>query len=154
MHASTERGFSALEIVTVVAIIFILAAIVIPNVVSTRRSYNLRVAAEGLSQQLNRSRQEALRVNDRMHIRVTTNCTTQIDLSRDGNFDTDDGPVVRLSEEATITIGAPTSGIVTFNGRGEVPVGDPSPSFTVTSQGGSRTVTVDPRGGVIVGPET
>jgi type II secretory pathway pseudopilin PulG len=151
MKRSREAGFSAIELVAIAAIIIIIAAIALPNVVTARRSYLLQIGAEGLAQQLQRCRQEAVRVNDRMQILVTSQ-QTRIDLNRDGEFDDEDGPVARITEEATITEITPDTGIVEYTSRGEIDAGV-VPSFSVVSSGYKRVVTIDPRGAVLVGPE-
>jgi len=45
-----EDGFSALEIVIIVMVILVLAAISVPNMVAASRSYKVTIAAEALSQ--------------------------------------------------------------------------------------------------------
>jgi Tfp pilus assembly protein FimT len=151
MKHKSESGFSVIELTVISAIVIVIAAIAIPNVVAARRSYTLLIGAEGLAQQLNRCRQEAVRVNDTMQIQVTAT-TTQIDLSRDGAFAGADGAVY-LIENVTIGSMAPADGVVTFNSRGELPVLAPSGSSTVSASGYKRVVTIEPRGAVIVGPE-
>jgi type II secretory pathway pseudopilin PulG len=140
-----------LELIVVIAIIIILSAIAIPNIVTAREGYTLLIATDVLTQQFNRCRQEAVRVNNRMKVKVTAS-TIQLDSNRDDVFDTNDTPAVSISEEATVTAMAPDTGIVEFTSRGEIPVGS-APSFTVSIGTRSRVVTIDPRGSVRVGPE-
>lgn len=150
--ASRQGGFSALELSVVVLVFGIIAATGIPYAVSAYRSYELTNAANALAQQLNRCRQEAVRLNVQMKIRVSPHFS-RIDLNRSDSFDADDGPVVGHGEDAGITDMSPSDGIVTFTSRGELPIGV-TPSFTMTYSGYARVVSVDPRGAVEVGPET
>ena len=151
MRTKIQRGFSALELVVVVAIIIILSAIAIPNIVTAREGYTLLIATDVLTQQFNRCRQEAVRANNRMKVKVTAT-TTQLDSNRDNAFNSSDEVAVFISEEATVTAMTPDTGIVEFTSRGEIPVGD-APSFTVSTGTRYRVVTIDPRGSVRVGPE-
>ena len=153
MRKRSEAGFSALEIVIIVLIIGTLAAIAVPNFFSASRSYQLRVSAEALAQQLNRCRQEALRGNLPLRIQVV-GTTTQIDTNRDGNFDGSDDPVFNFSDGPDVVALAPDDGIITFTSRGELPTGAQLPSVTLEYQGRQRIVSVDPRGSVTVGAET
>lgn len=151
MNRRSDAGFSLLELIAIMAIIIIIGAIALPSAVSARRSYVLLISSEALSQQLNRCRQEAVRVNDRMFMKVTAT-EIRIDTSRDGEYDSEDGPPTLLSGGA-ITAMTPTSGIVEFTSRGELPIGA-TVSFTVSHEGWKRVVSVEKRGAVIVGPES
>jgi hypothetical protein len=75
-----------------------------------------------------------------------------IDLNHNDNY-TDDNTQATISDAATVTANTPVDGIVTFTSRGEMLIGV-NPSFTVSYSGRSRTVTVDPRGAVTIGPES
>jgi Tfp pilus assembly protein FimT len=149
----SQAGFSVLELTIVIMVIFVLAAIAIPNMISAARSYKVNIAAQALEQQLNRCRQEAVRKNQPVPIKITAATTSSaIDLDDGGTDFTDDGTDVTLSNDATITINSPTDGIVTFTSRGEMLIGV-NPSFTFSYSGASRTVTIDPRGAVSIGAE-
>jgi len=147
-----ERGFSAIELLVVSAIIVVIAAIAIPNAVSAYNGYQLQIAASALEQQLNRCRQEAVRANQPTKIKVTAN-NTRIDLNHNDVFDATDEDPVTISQSASVTSFTPNTGIVTYTSRGEMPVGG-NAAFTVTYSGRSRVVSVDPRGAVFIGPET
>lgn len=151
MRNKYQRGFSLSELLVILAIVIILAAIAIPNIVSARQGYVLLIATDTLTQQFNRTRQEAVRVNNRMKVKVTAT-TVQLDTNRDDDFDSEDDFAVSISEEATVTAMTPSNGIVEFTSRGEIPIGS-APQFTVTYGSRSRLVTIDPRGAVTVGPE-
>jgi prepilin-type N-terminal cleavage/methylation domain-containing protein len=147
-----QSGFSAAELAVVVAVIGILAAITVPNAVTAYNSYTLQIGANNLEQQLNRCRQEAVRANQATSIRVSAH-TSLVDVNRDGNYDSADGLTTTLSDAATITVFAPTNGIVTYTSRGEMPVAATLPSFTIVYGSKARVVSVDPRGACTVGPE-
>ena len=141
-----------MELMAVVLVVGIIAATAIPSALSAYRSYTLSVAADALAQQLNRCRQEAVRLNVPMRIRVAEH-HSRIDVDRDGNFDSEDGPVVSFGGAAAVTTMVPSDGVVTFTSRGELPIGV-SPAFTITSSGYDRVVSIDPLGAVDVGPES
>jgi prepilin-type N-terminal cleavage/methylation domain-containing protein len=153
---STDTGFSALELVIVVLIIGVLAAIALPNVVSASRSYTLNIAATAIAQQLNMCRQVAVRSNLRTTIKIDVDAmSTQIDTTHDDppEFTDADEPKVLLSTDAQISEMNPDDGLITFTSRGEIPTGAQLPSITVTYAGRTRVVTVGTRGDVNVGPE-
>lgn len=150
MKQQRERGFSMLELIAISAIVAVIAAIAIPNAVSARRSYVLLGTAEALSQQLSRCRREAVRVNDRVSIKVFANKTI-INLDRNEDFDENDGSEF-LFGEGVVTEFAPSSGEVEYTSRGELPIGA-TVSFTVAYSGNKRVVTVEQRGAPIIGPE-
>jgi Tfp pilus assembly protein FimT len=145
-----QHGFSTLEMVVVVAIIIIIAGVTLPNMIEAIRGYKLNIAAQALEQQLNRCRQEAVRQNQPVSIKVQAHIS-QIDLNHVNGY-TDDNTTATISDDATVTFTNPADGIVTFTSRGEMLIGV-TPSFTVTYSGLKRVVTVDPRGAVTVGPE-
>lgn len=147
-----EVGFSTLELIVVVGIFAVIAAITLPSARATYSSYALDAAATSLAQQLNRCRHAAVSANVPMRIRVAEHYS-RIDQDRNGVFDSDDGPFVLYGQSASVVAMEPTDGVVTFTSRGELPI-DLTPSFTITYAGVSRVVSVDPRGAVTVGQET
>ena len=153
MNKRREAGFSVLEMVIIFLIIGTLAAICVPNYFTASRAYRLRVAAEGLAQQMNRCRQEALRGNLPLRIQVV-GTTTQIDTNRDGNFDGQDDPPISFSDGPDVVSMTPDDGLITFTSRGELPTLAELPSITLQYQNRQRVVSVDPRGSVTVGTET
>ena len=155
-HRIPERGISVLEVSIIVLVVGVLAAILVPNIVQSRQSYNIKIAADALAQQLNRCRQEAVRANLPLKIKVTT-AGTAIDLDRDGTYDTasanNEGTYTTISNDATITLVDPTDGIVEYSSRGEMPIATTTPEFQVVYGSKMRRVTIDPRGAVNVSAE-
>jgi prepilin-type N-terminal cleavage/methylation domain-containing protein len=152
-----ERGFTALEITVVVLIIATIMAIAIPNIISATRSYKLQIAADAVAQQLNRTRQEAVRANIPKGLLVGTN-STQFLGDPDPLVTADDETAITISSSATVTpVPSNATTTVIFTSRGEMPlqVGQPSISrtFKVVYSGKKRVITVDPRGAIDVGGE-
>lgn len=145
-----QHGFSAIELVVVIAIILVIAAVALPNMVEAMRGYRLNIAAQALEQQLNRCRQEAVRQNQPVSIKVQAHIS-QIDLNHINGY-ADDQTDATISDDATVSSTNPADGVVTFTSRGEMLIGA-TPSFTVTYSGLKRIITIDPRGAVTVGPE-
>jgi Tfp pilus assembly protein FimT len=151
VNTKVESGFSALELVTVMGILVILSAIAIPNIASAREGYALLIASDRLSQQFSRCRQEAVRLNDRVKVKVTST-SVQIDTNRDDEFTGADDDAQLFGDDASVTTKSPADGVVEFTSRGEIPIGF-SPSFIVRVGSRTRLVSIDPRGAVILGPE-
>jgi prepilin-type N-terminal cleavage/methylation domain-containing protein len=59
----TERGFSALEMITVTGILGIAAAVATPSIIKTNRSYKLNEAAQQVAQAFQSAKYEAIRNN-------------------------------------------------------------------------------------------
>lgn len=150
MNSNIEHGFSVLELVAVIGIIMILSAIAIPSIVSARESYALLIATDRLSQQFSRCRQEAVRANNRVKVRVTST-SVQLDSNGDGKFTSADEDALLLGDEASVTSMSPADGVVEYTSRGEIPIGS-SPTFTVRVGTSVRLVSIDPRGAVTIGP--
>jgi Tfp pilus assembly protein FimT len=149
-NRARQVGASAIEVMIIVGIVLILAAILIPNVVQATQSYNIQIAANTLAQQLNRCRQEAVRANLPLKIQVSSTATS-IDLNRNDDF-TDDGDPTAI-DAATVTAVTPTDGIVQYSSRGEMFEIGLSPEFRVTFGNRYRRVTVDQRGAVTIHAE-
>ena len=149
-----QQGFSALEITIVVLIIAAIGAIAIPNIIAATRSYKLQIAADALAQQLNRTRQEAVRANYKRALTVGSNTSTYIG---DPDVTGDEESALSLTTSATIYPSpANAATTVVYTSRGEMQLtstSTPAPKFKVVYSGKMRVVDIDPRGAVIVGPE-
>ena len=149
-----QEGFSALEITVVVLIIAAIGAIAVPNIVSATRSYKLQIAADALAQQLNRTRQEAVRANFKRALTVGSTTSTYIG---DPTVTGDEEAPLTLTSSATIyPYPSDASKTVTYTSRGEMEITStltPNPKFKVVYSGKMRVVDIDPRGAVIVGAE-
>lgn len=58
-----ENGFTAIEMVTMVAIVGVAAAVTAPNIIKSNRSYKLNTAAQDVAQAFQSARFEAIRNN-------------------------------------------------------------------------------------------
>lgn len=154
-----EAGFSVMEMVVIAAVVVIIGAIAVPNLVTSSRTYKLSNAANALAQQFNLARQEAVRTNLPTKVFVD-GLTVKIDLNHNGNF-ADDGGVATLATDTGVAIANPTvarttaSGgdgpfYVVFSSRGDLRLGDTPPVFRITYQGKTRDVTIDTRGATAV----
>ncbi len=59
----TEQGLTLVEVVTVIAVIAILSAVVVPNIIDRLPAYRLRAAGRDLFSNLQRAKHEAIRIN-------------------------------------------------------------------------------------------
>jgi len=67
MVKKTQRGFSLLELLIVVSIVMVIAAMATPSVLNTVRRYQLESAARNVASVLMRARYEAIRLNRRVN---------------------------------------------------------------------------------------
>lgn len=80
-----KNGFSLLELLVVIVIIFILAAITVPNLVRTLSIYRVKGSAEGLASQLNLARQQAIGQGRPIAVFIDpSNSKIYVDLNRNG----------------------------------------------------------------------
>lgn len=63
MASDIDKGFSLLEVLVVAVIIFVLAALAVPTIITQVYAIRIRHSATTLSQQLQRARMEAVRKN-------------------------------------------------------------------------------------------
>src|SRR5438552_210581 len=68
----SKQGFSLVELVVVVAIVLVLAAIAVPNMMNVIGNSRLRAAASSLSGLLQNSRMQAVKQNRTMTVHFTT----------------------------------------------------------------------------------
>jgi prepilin-type N-terminal cleavage/methylation domain-containing protein len=144
-----ERGFTVIEIAVVLLIISVVAAFVVPQILSYMRSYRLGVAARNVATALQRARYLATSNNTRAGISVPE--LQQVDIEQ---YDVANvlGPqnkgAVRLPQGVTIASDAPRQ--ISFDGRGVV---TPMPKENATiringANGYYQIVTVSPTGQV------
>ncbi len=111
-HFRTEWGFSLVELVVVVFIVMVIAAIVIPNVLLAVTNMKLRASAGDLAGLMQQARILAAKNNATYEILYTTLSGTQIayvDLNGNGSFDTGE-PLVQFSGTTVPAAGAPSGG--------------------------------------------
>ena len=104
------RGFSATELVVVVAIIMVVAAIAVPNMVRSWYDSNLRTCAFELSDMIQQARILAEKKNLTVTVRYrTVNSTVQeayVDVNNNGAWDTGE-PIIDLGRQFVMASGAP-----------------------------------------------
>jgi prepilin-type N-terminal cleavage/methylation domain-containing protein len=104
------RGFSVTELVVVVLIILIVAAIAIPNMVRSWYDSQLRTTAFELSDLMQQARTYAEKKNTTVTVRYQTTSGVQqayIDINNNGSWDTGE-PIIDLGRQFTMASGAPT----------------------------------------------
>ena len=104
------QGFSLTELVVVVAIIMVVAAIAIPNMVSAWYASNLRTCAFELSDMIQQARILAEKKNLTVTVRYrTVNSTVQeayVDVNNNGAWDTGE-PIIDLGRQFVMASAAP-----------------------------------------------
>lgn len=133
MHAATDKGFSAVEMLVVIAILAILAAIAAPSFRAMLLNIQIRSAAESINNGIQLTKAEAVRRNVAVKFTMTSmngvgwtvGCQTPI---ADGNADgIEDCPAVIQSKSAgdstnaaIVTVTPAAADTLTFNGLGRV----------------------------------
>jgi Tfp pilus assembly protein FimT len=107
-----EAGFSMLELVIVVAIIIIMAAIAVPRFTPTVGLYRARAAAVSVADLMQQGRIAAIRADSFYSVKYTTGSDGTyrlwVDENADGNVDTTE-PQVGLSSGISFITSPPTS---------------------------------------------
>gem|GEM_PF-509564 len=150
-----QRGFTAVELVVVIALVALLLALAVPSFTEWRNNTNLKAAARDVVSSFQFARVEAARRDATVTIRVTTggggtgNCTVFVDNGQGGGT-ADDGvrngsePLLReITVPKGVTLISTTRTSYRFTNRG-FPVlvtGDVWPA-TIAVGNGKRTYTV------------
>ena len=108
-----SRGFSLIELLVALAVALVLAAIAIPNIMSTYSQYRLGVQATLIANQLDLLRMTAVRKNTTLKLLSTTpsgsnNTVLYIDVKKNNVLDSED-PQVWLPADMQISNGLTTA---------------------------------------------
>jgi type II secretory pathway pseudopilin PulG len=159
---SGEQGTSLIEIAVVLIIFAIVIAFALPVVANSIRAYNLRSAADHLAERMSAVRALAIAKNRTVTFSFNNDSGRygfDFDLPvGDGIPDTTDPEdstvggyywgVLPNGISATFPDGVPIK--ITFNSRGELPIGAVAQSIVLQSYGRSKTVSVNLRGKISV----
>lgn len=128
---SESRGFSLAEILVVVSVFGILAAIAVPQFIAFRPMNRLNGATRQIYGELMWARSKAVNDNSSYVVTFPSNQTMLItgSTTKTVNIQTEYSDVTLASSASTIT----------FSSRGTA---DVAPTITLTNSGGSKTVTL------------
>ena len=126
-----RRGFSLVELIVVIAVFAILAAVAVPQFIGFRPKNRLNGAARQIYSELMWARSKAVNENSAYVVTFPTNQTMQIagSTTKTVNIQTEYSDVTLTSTSSTIT----------FSSRGTA---DVAPTITLTNSGGTKTVTI------------
>ena len=118
-------GFSLFELLTVIAVIAVVSAIVTPNIISWRNNAKLRGAAGNLKNDMEMAKVQAIKVNNHVAVKFMGNrYEVFVDESDDGIRDADE-PLLRtraLPAGVAFDFANPnwtfTNQVASFSGRG------------------------------------
>ena len=148
-----ERGFSVVELAVVFLVIAILAAIVVPQVLTWMKRYRVGIAAQNVATAVQRARYLATSDNTRSGILVAESHRLEIEQYDPEDLDkpAKNRGTVFLPEGTSVASDAPRE--IAFDGRGVVdPLPNEAPVFRVNGADGYYAlVTVSPTGQVTVG---
>jgi type II secretory pathway pseudopilin PulG len=158
---ATDAGVSVVEVVMVALVVAVLTAFTLPMVSGAIRAYKLRSAADHLAERISAVRALAMAKNRNLTFsfnNASGRYGFDFDLPPDGIPDTSD-PVDRtlggyywetLPQGVTATFPNGNPIMITFNSRGELPIGAAAQRIVLQSQGRSATVIVNLRGSISV----
>jgi type IV fimbrial biogenesis protein FimT len=143
------RGFSIAELMTVVSLIGILAAVGIPSFLSFQPSMRLNGAAREVLGRLMWARANAVQNNNTSVVTFLNDHSFQIfnDANSNGSADANETITINLQtdySDVTFTVSG-SSSTPTFNGRGTAST---DTTVTISNPSGSKTVAVSPTGNV------
>ena len=155
----TQRGFSITEVLVVLMIITAVLAFALPGANRAIAAYNLRSAADHMAERLTAVRTLAMAKNRTVTFSFKRS-TGQYGFdfypagTPDGTPDSTDPADPSISyrvETLTYGITGAADTQVSFNSRGEIPIGEAAQTITLTDYGGRTvSVTVNLRGKVAV----
>ena len=154
-----EAGKSLVEIAVVIMIMAVVTAIALPAVAASIRAYNLRSAADHLAERIGAVRALAMAQNRTVSF-VFNNASGRYGFDFDGD-NVPDSSDPGDTEGAGYYWGTLPDGItavfpngtpirISFNSRGELPIGAVAQNIVLQSSGRSATVNVNLRGRISV----
>ena len=140
-----SRGFSMVELVVVVALIMILSAFAVPQVMNNLRTYQLTSAASQVADAIKFTRSEAIRRNVNVNCLASASGSTWMvgtDSNGDGTLETSERHFLMTG----MTQFLPSSNVAN---AGSLPTALNVPAVTVLSASSStQTISFDPRGAI------
>lgn len=132
-----DEGFSAIEILIVVAVIGVLLAIAIPSVTRTLELHRLDTSVSILASKLADARMSAIKRNRQAWVRIDpTNRTLQLQTTNDAGTTINLGVAEALPAGVDFT--SPTAATeIRFDGVGRLPTG--TAAWTITLRGVQQT---------------
>ncbi|MBI3404101.1 MAG: GspH/FimT family pseudopilin [Acidobacteria bacterium] len=166
---NTQRGFSLFELIVVLAIIMIISAIAVPNIMTSWQQYRLNDAARQMSTLIQMTRYEAIKRNTNVSCRLAVAgglTFIYIDMNGDGAMQNTESQVYVPRDMVMSPATAPAynsmglgatiapAGSITFDGRGAVTfpvgIGAATYAFSIGYQGntspGYKAISLTPAG--------
>lgn len=158
-RGAPDAGVSIFEVMMVTLVIAIVTAFTLPAVAGAIRAYNLRSAADHIAERMSAVRALAMAKNRNVTFAFNNNTGRYgFDFDGDGIPDTSDpdDPLQggfywgTLPDGVVATFPGGNPITITFNSRGELPIGAVAQSVVLQSSGKSATVSVNLRGRISV----
>lgn len=149
--SSGESGFSLVEILVVVAVVTIVAAITIPGVMGHLRVYRLDTAVSIISNKVREARMDAIKRNRVSTLRLDLAArTAQIRSTDNAGLEIDVGFPQRLPQN--VILNAVGTVNISFDSLGRLPAGAQTFTIQETNSTMRKNISISPAGRVIVGP--